>query len=84
MILGLGRSPVVGNSNPFQYSCLENPGTEEPGGLCLWGHTESDTTEVTATAAAAAASILARKIPWTQEPGRLQFMGSQKESDMTQ
>ena len=21
------------------------PGTEEPGGLCLWGHTESDTTE---------------------------------------
>ena len=23
-------------------------------------------------------SILARKIPWTQEPGRLQSMGSQK------
>ena len=23
------------------------PGTEEPGGLCLWGHTESDTTEAT-------------------------------------
>ena len=23
------------------------PGTGEPGGLCLWGHTESDTTEVT-------------------------------------
>ena len=21
------------------------PGTGEPGGLCLWGHTESDTTE---------------------------------------
>ena len=75
--------PGEGNGNPLQYSCLENPGTEEPGGLCLWGHTESDTTEVTATAAAAAASILARKIPWTQEPGRLQFMGSQKESDMT-
>ena len=27
-------------------------------------------------------SILAWKIPWTEEPGRLQFMGSQ-ESDMT-
>ena len=23
------------------------PGTAEPGGLHLWGHTESDTTEVT-------------------------------------
>ena len=23
-ILGLGRSPGVGNSNPSQYSCLEN------------------------------------------------------------
>ena len=23
-ILGLGRSPGVGNSNPLQYSCLEN------------------------------------------------------------
>ena len=24
-ILGLGRSPGEGNSNPLQYSCLENP-----------------------------------------------------------
>ena len=24
-ILGLGRSPGVGNGNPFLYSCLENP-----------------------------------------------------------
>ena len=23
-ILGLGRSPGVGNGNPLQYSCLEN------------------------------------------------------------
>ena len=22
---GLGRSPGVGNGNPFQYSCLKNP-----------------------------------------------------------
>ena len=28
-------------------------------------------------------SILARKIPWTEEPGRLQSMGS-KESGMTE
>ena len=24
-ILGLGRSPGEGHSNPLQYSCLENP-----------------------------------------------------------
>ena len=24
LITGLGRSPVEGNGNPFQYSCLEN------------------------------------------------------------
>ena len=32
-IPGLGRSPEEGNGNPLQYSCLENPWTEEPGGL---------------------------------------------------
>ena len=25
LISGLGRSPGVGNGNPFQYSCLGNP-----------------------------------------------------------
>ena len=28
-----GRFPRGGNGNPLQYSCLENPMTEEPGGL---------------------------------------------------
>ena len=32
---------------------------------------------------AAHTNILARKIPWTEDPGRLQSMGS-KESDTTQ
>ena len=32
-IPGSGRSPGEGNGNPLQYSCLENPWTEEPGGL---------------------------------------------------
>ena len=32
-ILMLGRSPGERNGNPFQYSCLGNPWTEEPGGL---------------------------------------------------
>ena len=32
-IPGLGRSSEGGNGNPFQYSCLEIPRTEEAGGL---------------------------------------------------
>ena len=30
---GLGRSPGGGHGNPLQHPCLENPWTEEPGGL---------------------------------------------------
>ena len=33
LVPGLGRSPGGGNGNPFLHSCLENPWTEEPGGL---------------------------------------------------
>ena len=32
-IPGSGRSSGEGNGNPLQYSCLENPMDEEPGGL---------------------------------------------------
>ena len=32
-IPGWGRCPGEGNGNPLWYSCLENPRTEEPGGL---------------------------------------------------
>ena len=32
-----GRSPGGGNGNPLQYSCLENPWTEEPSGLQSMG-----------------------------------------------
>ena len=34
---GSGRSPGGGHGNPLQYSCLENPMTEEPGGLQFIG-----------------------------------------------
>ena len=37
LIPGLGRPPEGGNGNPFQYSCLENPWTEEPDGLLSMG-----------------------------------------------
>ena len=36
-IPGSGRSPGGGNGNPAQYSCLENPRTEKPGGLLSTG-----------------------------------------------
>ena len=32
-IPGLGRSLGGGRGNPLQYSCLENPTDEDPGGL---------------------------------------------------
>ena len=37
LILGLGGSPRGGNGNLLQYSCLENPMAEDPGGLQFMG-----------------------------------------------
>ena len=39
-ISGSGRSPGVGNGNPLQYSCLENPMGREAWQITysLWGH----------------------------------------------
>ena len=45
-IPGSGRSPGGGNSNPLQYSCLENPMDRGAWwGYSPRGHLESDTTE---------------------------------------
>ena len=44
----VGKTPGGGHGNPLPYSCLENP--RDGGSLvscCLWGCTESDTTEAT-------------------------------------
>ena len=46
-IPGLARSPRGGHGNPFQCSCLEDPWTEEPGGLKPWCYKELDIAEVT-------------------------------------
>ena len=46
LIPGLGGSPVEGNGNPLQYSCLEN--SMDRGdwrAIVHGGHTESDMTE---------------------------------------
>ena len=42
-ISGLGRSPGERNSNPLQYSCLENPMDRGASGCNPWGRKESDT-----------------------------------------
>ena len=41
-----------GKGNPLQCSCLENPRDGGVWWAAVWGHTESDTTEATAAAAA--------------------------------
>ena len=43
-IPGSGRSPGEGHGNPLQYSCLENPWTEETGRLQSMGLQELDIT----------------------------------------
>ena len=46
LIPGLGRSPGVENSNPLQYSCLENPRDRGAWWATVHGVTkESDRTE---------------------------------------
>ena len=46
LIPGLGRCPVRGHGNPFQYPCLENPhGQRSMVGCSSWDGKESDTTE---------------------------------------
>ena len=45
-ILGSGRSPGEGNSNPLRYSCLENSMDRGDGQATVHGVAKSDTTEL--------------------------------------
>ena len=45
LIPGLGRSPGVGNSNPLQYSCLENSTDRGTWWAIVHGVAELDTTK---------------------------------------
>ena len=91
----LGQTAICfrkGNGIPFQYSCLENPWTEEPGRLQgsgrLKGVAKSWTqlSDFTFTfyfhalekEMATYSSVLAWRIPGTGEPGGLPSMGSHR------
>ena len=77
---GLGRFPKGGHGNPLQYSWAslvaqteKNPPTMQE----TWAQSlgEEDLLE---KEMATHSSILAWKIPWMEEPGRLKSMGSQR------
>ena len=76
LIPGLVRSPGVGNGNPLQYSCLENPMDGGAWEAAVHGVKKSQARlsdqHFTLT------SILAWEIPWTEEPGGLQSRGSER------
>ena len=81
-----------GDGSPLQYSCLENPMDGGAWWAAVHGVAKSQTrlSDFTFTFhfyalekdMATHSSILACKIPWTEEAGRLQSMRSQ-ESDTT-
>ena len=84
MILGLGRSAGEGVGYPLQYSwaslvaqLVKNPPAIRETWVPSLGWEDLLEREM-----ATHSSILAWRIPWTEEPGRLQSMGSQ-ESDTT-
>ena len=75
-----------GNGNPLQCSCLENPRDGRAWWAAICGVAQSRTRlkqlsssssiEDMEKAMAPHSSTLAWKIPWMEEPGRLQSMGS--------
>ena len=75
-----------GNGTPLQYSCLENPMDGGPWKAAVHGVAEGRLSDFTFTfhfhalekEMATHSNTLAWKIPWMEEPGRLQSMGSQR------
>ena len=80
LIPGSGRSPGGGIGHPFQYSwaalvaqMVKNPTAMRETWVQPLGWEDPLEKEM-----AILSSTIATKIPWTEEPGGLQFMGSQR------
>ena len=80
-----GKSPTGGNGYPLQYSCLENPMGRVVAQTVKHLSTMWETQvrslgweDLLEKEMAHHSSTLAWKIPWTEEPGGLQPMGSQR------
>ena len=82
-IPGLGRSPGEENGHPSQCSCLENPMDRGTWQARIYGVTK-DVGSIPGSGRSPGEGhgnltcILAWRIPWTEEPGRLQSIGSQR------
>ena len=69
LIPGTGTSPGEGNGNALQYSCLENPWTEEPGRLQSMGSQSQTRLSVSAeTTQWVEASLQKRSAPGAAAP----------------
>ena len=79
-----------GNGNPLQCSCLENPRDGRAWWAAIYGVAQSQTRLKRLSSSSSSpvcqvekgmathSSILAWRIPWTEDPGRLQSIGSQR------
>src|SRR5574340_1159546 len=76
-----------GNGNPLQCSCLENPRDGGAWWAAVYAVTQSRTRLKRLSSSSSSGILLEKamaphsstltwKIPWTEEPGRLQSMGS--------
>ena len=85
---GDGNLELAGNDTLLQHFCLENPMDGGAWWAAVYGVAQSWTrlSDFTFTfhfhalekEMATHSSVLAWKMPWTEEPGRLQSMGSQR------
>ena len=76
-----------GNGNPLQCPCLENPRDGGAWWAAVYGVAQSRTPlkwlSSSSNLLATHSSTLAWKITWTEEPGRLQSMGSQSRTRLS-
>ena len=71
-----GGRPEDGHTCPRSQACLRDGAPSVGSWLCAEKPSRASCSKVTEKAMAPHSSTLAWKIPWTEEPGGLQSMGS--------